>query len=488
MPFFSIQSPSSGNATQLQGRAVSATAPSGGQVLGWDGSSWVPAAGVTGPTGSPGVDAPKILHGTTGPVSGYGRNGDFFLDTSAGVLYGPRTNGAWGNGIQLQTGQAGPTGPAGVGSTGPASTAPGPTGSTGPSGERGHTGPASTVTGPQGNVGPTGPTGFGATGAVGPATSLSIGVVTSGSVPSATLTGPAGAQVLNLVLARGSTGAAGSPGATGPVAGLAIGTVSDGGSAGASITPDGVGGYLLDLTLPVGATGSTGAASTVTGPSGPAGAMGSTGPASTVTGPSGVLEYYAAATAPVPSRDGAVWLDLDDGRYYTRYDGLWIEIGVQGERGATGATGATGSVGAQGIQGVTGPSGPQGQQGIQGVTGPSGGPTGPTGFNGSFSSAQEINARTQSYTLALADAGKLVTLATGSGELRLTVPPASSVAFPTGTHIDIARLGVATVLVTGATGVTVNGTPGQNLRAQYSAASCILYGSDTWLLVGDVSS
>lgn len=80
-----------------------------------------------------------------------------------------------------------------------------------------------------------------------------------------------------------------------------------------------------------------------------------------------------------------------------------------------------------------------------------------------------------------------MTLATGSGALRLTVPPASSVAFATGTHIDIARLGVATVLVTGATGVTINGTPGQNLRAQYSAASCILYGTNQWLLVGDTT-
>ena len=340
MPFFSIQSPTSGNATQLQGRAVSATAPSGGQVLGWDGSSWVPAAGVTGPTGSPGVDAPKILNGTTGPVSGYGRNGDFFIDTNSGVLYGPRTNGAWGNGIQLQTGQAGPTGPAGVGSTGPASTQPGPTGSTGPSGERGHTGPASTVTGPQGNVGPTGPTGFGATGAVGPPTSIVIGTVVSGSTPSATLTGPAGAQVLNLVLARGSTGPSGTPGVTGPIAGLAIGNVTDGGSAGAAIVPDGEDGYLLDLTLPIGPTGSTGAASTVTGPTGATGpsVTGPTGEASTVTGPTG------------PAGQSI--------------------------------TGPTGEVGAAST--VTGPTGPAGQS----ITGPTGaastvtGPTGPAGAGG----------------------------------------------------------------------------------------------------------
>jgi hypothetical protein len=398
VPFFSIQSPSSGNATQLQGRAVSATAPSGGQVLGWDGSSWVPAAGVTGPTGSPGVDAPKILNGTTGPVSGYGRNGEYFLDTSAGVLYGPKTNGAWGAGLQLQTGQAGPTGPAGVGSTGPASTTPGPTGERGATGERGHTGPTSTVPGPQGVTGATGPTGFGATGAVGPPAGIVIGTVVSGSTPSATLTGPAGSQVLSLVLARGSTGAAGSPGATGPIAGLEIGTVTDGGSAGAAIVPDGVGGYLLDLTLPAGPTGSVGAASTVPGPTGPAG--------QSIVGP-------------------------------------------------TGSTGAAST-----------------------VTGPAGG----------FSAAQTINTQTTSYTLVLGDAGKLVTLATGSGSLLLTIPATSNVNMAVGTHVDVARLGVAAVSVTGATGVTVNATPGNKLRDQYSTATVIHYDTDKWLLTGDIAS
>ena len=235
MPYFAIQSPTSGNATQLQGRAVSATAPTGGQVLGWDGSSWVPSAGVTGATGASGLDAPRLLNGTTGPVSGYGYNGDYFLDTGTGVFYGPKTSGSWGEGLQLQTGQAGPTGPAGVGSTGPTSTTPGPTGATGERGATGSTGAASTVTGPTGDIGPSGPTGFGATGHTGPATSLTIGQVSSGSTPSATLTGPPGAQVLSLVLARGATGSAGAAGATGPIAGLAIGDVVDGGSAGASI-------------------------------------------------------------------------------------------------------------------------------------------------------------------------------------------------------------------------------------------------------------
>lgn len=142
MPFFSISSPSSGNATQLQGRAVSATAPATGAGLFWSGSSWAPGNGTTGPTGPSGQDAPKIYSGTTGPVAGFGLTGDFFVDTTAGRLYGPKAGGSWGVGLELRSGPAGPTGPA--------STVTGPTGSTGP---------ASVVTGPTG-VGATGPTGI----------------------------------------------------------------------------------------------------------------------------------------------------------------------------------------------------------------------------------------------------------------------------------------------------------------------------------------
>jgi hypothetical protein len=87
----------------------------------------------------------------------------------------------------------------------------------------------------------------------------------------------------------------------------------------------------------------------------------------------------------------------------------------------------------------------------------------------------------------IGDAGKLVTMDAATGTITVTIPPASSVAFPTGTHVDVARLGVAAVRVTGATGVTVNATPGSNLRAQYSAATAIRYAGDTWLVVGDLS-
>lgn len=63
---------------------------------------------------------------------------------------------------------------------------------------------------PQGNKGDTG-----ATGATGPANVLTIGSVTSGKVASATITGEAPNQVLNLVLEKGDKGETGEKGATG---------------------------------------------------------------------------------------------------------------------------------------------------------------------------------------------------------------------------------------------------------------------------------
>lgn len=81
--------------------------------------------------------------------------------------------------------------------------ATGATGATGPQGEQG-------VQGKTGATGATGPQG-----AVGPANVLTIGSVTSGKVASATITGEAPNQVLNLVLEKGDKGETGDKGATG---------------------------------------------------------------------------------------------------------------------------------------------------------------------------------------------------------------------------------------------------------------------------------
>jgi hypothetical protein len=238
------------------------------------------------------------------------------------------------------------------------------------------------------------------------------------------------------------------------------------GPTGPASTVTGPTGAASTVTGPTGSTGSsvtgpTGAASTVTGPTG---ATGSTGPS--VTGPTGTASTVAGPTGST----GPTGPDST----------------VTGPTGATGSTGpsVTGPTGAAST--VTGPTGSTGPTGV-GPTGPASTVTGPTGAAGSFSDAQSISSRTADYTLTLADAGRLVTMNGSTGTLTIAVPSDSSVAFPAGTHVDVARLGAAAVRVTGAAGVTINATPGANLRSQFSAGTIILYASNTWLFVGDLS-
>lgn len=111
-----------------------------------------------------------------------------------------------------------------------------------------------------------------------------------------------------------------------------------------------------------------------------------------------------------------------------------------------------------------------------------------TGLKYSKPWVQETNAQTgTTYTLVLADEGKLVTLSNASA-ITLTVPPNSSVAFDVGTYIDLAQIGAGQVTVAQGSGVTVNATPGLKFRAQYAGATLRKTATDTWLLFGDLSA
>lgn len=100
----------------------------------------------------------------------------------------------------------------------------------------------------------------------------------------------------------------------------------------------------------------------------------------------------------------------------------------------------------------------------------------------------EINAQTgTSYTLTLTDLAKLVTM-DNAGSMTLTVPANTSVAFTVGDKIDILRKGAGSLTVSGAGGVTVNATPGLKLRAQWSSATLVKLGTDSWVLIGDLSA
>ncbi len=100
-----------------------------------------------------------------------------------------------------------------------------------------------------------------------------------------------------------------------------------------------------------------------------------------------------------------------------------------------------------------------------------------------------ITAKTASYTLALADSyGSMITV-TSASDLTVTVPPNASVAFPTGTQILVSRLGAGAVTIAAGSGVTLRSADSAlTLREQYSVAGLLKTGTDTWLVVGDVTA
>jgi hypothetical protein len=98
------------------------------------------------------------------------------------------------------------------------------------------------------------------------------------------------------------------------------------------------------------------------------------------------------------------------------------------------------------------------------------------------------NAQTgTAYTLLLSDAGKLVTF-NNAAAITLTIPTNASVAFPTGTRIDLLQYGAGQVTVGGA-GVTIRSSGSKlKLAGQYSGATLWKKGTNEWVLIGDIAT
>ena len=184
------------------------------------------ATGATGPAGAAGLAGSSLYSGAGAPSAAFGKDGDFYLNTTDRSVYGPKAGGVWPVSGTSLVGQVGPAGVAGAPGTNGTNGTPGAAGTSLLSGSAPPTnavggvgdfyintgnntliGPKSatswpavgtSLVGPQGAAGVTGPTGStGATGAQGAAGTPGI----AGS------TGPAGAAG-----ATGSTGATGAPG------------------------------------------------------------------------------------------------------------------------------------------------------------------------------------------------------------------------------------------------------------------------------------
>jgi hypothetical protein len=94
-----------------------------------------------------------------------------------------------------------------------------------------------------------------------------------------------------------------------------------------------------------------------------------------------------------------------------------------------------------------------------------------------------FNDQVGSYTLVVGDLAKMVTINSSSSTV-VTVPNILN----TGDQITVLSKGTGAVELRGDTGVTVNATPGRNLRAQWSSATLVKLGSNSWLAIGDLKA
>ena len=117
--------------------------------------------------------------------------------------------------------------------------------------------------------------------------------------------------------------------------------------------------------------------------------------------------------------------------------------------------------------------------------------------SGSSTTADKVD-KTADFTLALTDAGKIIYVSIVSSplaDITCTVPTNASVAFPTGTLINIileSNGGASPankLTITGDTGVTVNGTSGGsvNVEGNYSAVALHKMDTNEWSVVGTIS-
>jgi hypothetical protein len=113
------------------------------------------------------------------------------------------------------------------------------------------------------------------------------------------------------------------------------------------------------------------------------------------------------------------------------------------------------------------------------------------GFDGALGKVA-LNAQTDTYTAVLTDnQNKVVTMNKATANDFL-IPTNANVAFPIGSVINVVQIGAGKTTIEAVTpGTTTISSTGATatapeLRAQFSAASCIKVATDTWYVIGDV--
>lgn len=96
--------------------------------------------------------------------------------------------------------------------------------------------------------------------------------------------------------------------------------------------------------------------------------------------------------------------------------------------------------------------------------------------------------KTASYTLDTLDHQDNIVEMNAATATTFTIPTDAALAWPVGASMDIFATGTGEVTIAGDTGVTVNATPGLILRTQWSSATILKRGADSWVVYGDLKA
>jgi hypothetical protein len=96
--------------------------------------------------------------------------------------------------------------------------------------------------------------------------------------------------------------------------------------------------------------------------------------------------------------------------------------------------------------------------------------------------------KTASYTLDTLDHQDNVVEMNSGSAMTFTIPTNSSLAWPVGASMDIIQTGSGQVTISPDSGVTLNYTPGNKLRTQWSSCTIMKRATDSWIVYGDLTA
>jgi len=105
-----------------------------------------------------------------------------------------------------------------------------------------------------------------------------------------------------------------------------------------------------------------------------------------------------------------------------------------------------------------------------------------------IASLTDFSEKTADYTLDTLSHKDNVVEMNSTSPTTFTIPTNAVLEWPIGASMDIFQTNTGEVTIAAAAGVTLNSTPGNKLRTQWSSATILKRGADNWVLYGDLKA